>query len=170
MVCFRNIVPQEAFKWIWKSKCSPKIKFFCWLLFSDRLNTRNMLRRRHFNVTSNFNCPLCSQQQEETVDHLFFHCPFSIMCWNELQMHWDQNGNRLDIVTNARKNHNRPMFMETFMLGAWSIWKERNNWVFNQILPDKDSWKARFSADFSLLVYRTKEKLHPLIVNLVQNL
>lgn len=32
--------------WIWKTKCVPKIKFFAWLLLNDRLNTRNMLRRR----------------------------------------------------------------------------------------------------------------------------
>jgi hypothetical protein len=35
------------YKWIWKSSCIMKHKFFAWLLISDRLNTRDMLKRRH---------------------------------------------------------------------------------------------------------------------------
>lgn len=31
-------------------------KYHAWLLFSDRLNTRDMLRRRHWNVTDVFHC------------------------------------------------------------------------------------------------------------------
>ena len=44
--CFREITPHDAFKWLWKAKCVPKIKFFCWLLLSDRLNSRNMLKKK----------------------------------------------------------------------------------------------------------------------------
>jgi hypothetical protein len=43
---FRDIQPNLTILWIWKSKCIPKIKFFAWLLLNDRLNTRNILRRR----------------------------------------------------------------------------------------------------------------------------
>jgi hypothetical protein len=41
---FREITPHCAFKWIWKSKCTPKLNFFAWLVLSDRLNTRNILK------------------------------------------------------------------------------------------------------------------------------
>jgi hypothetical protein len=44
--CFREMTPHCAFKWIWKSKCTPKLNFFAWLVLSDRLNTRNILKRR----------------------------------------------------------------------------------------------------------------------------
>lgn len=47
---FRDIEVHEAFKWIWKSKCTMKLKVFSWLLLVDRLNTKNMLRRRHYVV------------------------------------------------------------------------------------------------------------------------
>lgn len=40
-----------AFTWIWKSKCTMQWKVFLWLLLADRLNTRNMLRRRHYRIT-----------------------------------------------------------------------------------------------------------------------
>lgn len=61
-----------SFGWIWKSKCTMKLEVFAWLLLSDWLNTRNMLRRRNFTLNSDFNCLLCAQYNEETVEHLFF--------------------------------------------------------------------------------------------------
>lgn len=42
--CFKDIQVDDAFSWIWKSKCTKKWKVFAWLLLADRLNTRNMLR------------------------------------------------------------------------------------------------------------------------------
>jgi hypothetical protein len=37
--------------WIWKSKCTSKHKFFAWLILHDRINTNDMLLRRHWHVT-----------------------------------------------------------------------------------------------------------------------
>jgi hypothetical protein len=45
--------------------------------------------------------------------------------------------------------------METVIVGAWSIWKERNNMLFNGIDP---------------LVHIAKKDLHPYINNLVASL
>jgi hypothetical protein len=78
--CFWEIQPDATFTWIWKSKCVPKLKTFCWLVFSDRLNTRNMPRRRHYVLNSRFNCLMCDNPPEETIEHMLFHCPFSVSC------------------------------------------------------------------------------------------
>ena len=86
--CFRNITPHESFLWIWKARSTPKLKFFFWLLLSDRLNTRKILRRRHYNIGNNYSCLMCSPAPEETLEHLFFRCPFSISCWNILDISW----------------------------------------------------------------------------------
>ncbi len=43
---FAAMQPPIPFRWIWKTKCVMKIKVFIWLLFSDRLNTGDMLDRR----------------------------------------------------------------------------------------------------------------------------
>lgn len=40
MIPFLAIQPPQPIRWIWKSKCSKKIKIFTWLLFLDRLNVR----------------------------------------------------------------------------------------------------------------------------------
>ena len=168
--CHRNITPHDAFLWLWKSKSTPKLKFFCWLLLADRLNTRNMLRRRHFNIGNNYSCLLCNSAPEETVEHLFFHCPFSRECWSELGFSWGPANNRLTMVSFGKDNWNAPLFMEIFTTAAWSIWKERNRLLFEGFPHSLTSWKVRFKEDFSLLQYRTKSSLHPYIFSLVNRL
>ena len=64
------------FKWIWKSPCLPKHKLFFWLLIQDRLNTKDMVDRKHFYVEST-DSVLCDLSSRETMDHLFFTCDFS---------------------------------------------------------------------------------------------
>lgn len=38
--CFSSRQRSVAHSWIWKSKCVPKLKGFCWLLSLERLNNR----------------------------------------------------------------------------------------------------------------------------------
>ena len=167
--CFSEIDPHESFSWLWKSKVTPKIKFFCWLLLSDRLNTRNMLRRRHYNVGTTFNCTMCSLGVEETVEHLFFRCDFSKSCWAKLLFPISTNmaADRLELISFSKRRWSRQMFMEVFTTAAWSIWKERNNFYFNAVVPSISSWRDRFKEDFQLLVHRTKDCKHNYISSIV---
>ena len=32
-----NVTADQAFRWIWKSRCTMKLRVFVWLLLSDRL-------------------------------------------------------------------------------------------------------------------------------------
>jgi hypothetical protein len=69
---FREIVPHIAFKWILKLKCTPRVKFFCWIVFSDRLNTRGMLKRRNFQLSTGYTCVCCDSLVEETMITYFY--------------------------------------------------------------------------------------------------
>ena len=155
---FREIQAHESFGWIWKSKSTMKIKVFGWLLLSDRLNTRNMLNQRNYNIGDDHDCILCGLPIEETLEHLFFECHFSSDCWSHLGLSWHPGNSRLQNVSKAKEDWNRPLFMELFLLAAWSIWKERNNKHFRKIIPSKSSWLARLKADFSLLTHRVREE------------
>ena len=68
---FQNMHTHLSFTWLWKSKCTPRIKFFGWLLLVDRLNTRNMLRR-NFHIEDGYSCVMCNTGVEEDIFHLFF--------------------------------------------------------------------------------------------------
>jgi len=75
------------------SKCCNKLRLFSWLLLVDRVNTRNILKRKKHKLEgNNYNCVLCSNNIEETAFHLFFNCPFSQACWRLLEIHWDFAG------------------------------------------------------------------------------
>ncbi|XP_044450625.1 arginyl-tRNA--protein transferase 2 isoform X1 [Triticum aestivum] len=139
--CFRDTVAHQSFRWLWKSKSTMKIKVFGWLLLSDRLNTRNMLKRRHYNIGDDHDCILCGLHIEETVEHLFFECQFTQPCWASFGLSWQQGGTRLQNVEVAKETWARPLFMGTFLLAAWSIWKERNNKHFRGL------WANSLKAD-----------------------
>jgi hypothetical protein len=122
---FKNLQPPRPFVWIWNSKCSNKIKVFTWLLMMDRLNVRNILKRKHFKIEGDdYSCPLCRQNREETTFHLLFLCPFSRECWRQLGFHWEFNLSFHQMMHAARIQDSNPFFMEIFMLGAWLIWKQ----------------------------------------------
>ena len=111
---------------------------------------------------------MCQHGVEETIEHLFFKCPFGINCWAKFQVFWDHRlMDKLELVAEAKRRYRKPMFMEIFMVVAWSIWKERNDLVFNAVSPSIETWRHRFVTDFSLLVHRTKTDLHSRIFNLI---
>jgi hypothetical protein len=149
---------------IWKSKSLPKLKVFVWLLFKDRLNTRDIILRRHWHLDSGPSCILCSDQTLETRDHLFFDCTFAKECWTICQITWDLSLPITDRFIASRATFAGPCFMEIFACASWNIWKERNNYIFNQRAPSLDRWKVRFQSDLMLHRFRVKPTLvQPLV-------
>jgi hypothetical protein len=168
--CFRDISPHTTYGWLWKSKCIPKIKFFGWLVLSDRLNTRNMLRRRHCYLNTGYNCMMCTNPPEETIEHMLFACPFSALCWEKTGMLWHSTGDRRTVIQRGKELWQKPLFMEIFLISAWHIWKERNNLYFRGLQPSVETWKQRVKTDLLLLVHRIKEKHHSFILDFAANI
>jgi len=81
-----NLECHPICKSIWKSKCTTRVKFFAWLLLVDRLNTKTMLTRKHIFVHNDDLCVMCSIGAVETIDHLFFTCPFARQCWAKINI------------------------------------------------------------------------------------
>jgi hypothetical protein len=161
---FDHIQVQPQYLWIWKSRCTMKIKLFAWLLLSDRLNTKVMLERRHWQVTDNYDCVLCSAGAREDRDHIFFNCNFSIRIWNYLQITWGTGCCMAQSADHARKSFNHIFFTEVAALACWHIWKIRNAKVFEQVQPRFTAWRSNFVHDISLHAHRFKpdRKIKPL--------
>lgn len=153
---FDHIQVQPQYLWIWKSRCTMKIKVFAWLLLSDRLNTKDMLQRRHWHVTDNYDCVLCSNGDREDRDHLFFNCNFSSRIWNYLQIKWGTGCSLVQSAEIARRSFRHVFFTEVAALACWHIWKSRNARVFDQVLPRFATWKSNFVHGISLLAHRFK--------------
>ena len=129
-----------------------------------------MLKLRHYNIGEVFDCLLCGQQIEETVDHMFFTCPFSKACWEKIDIAWPEFDSRLDMLTQINESGRRHLFMEIFLTAAWSLWKERNNKHFRGFNPRIVSWLTRFKTDFGLLQYRVKETQISFVTNFCDSL
>jgi hypothetical protein len=151
----------KVYEWIWKSSCMMKIKVFAWLLLVDRLNTKDLLKRRHWHVTDIYHYELCPLHIHEDRIHLFFECNFSVsvsVC-SYLQISWNSNDNIQAVVLQARKTFDKPYFMEVLVTTAcWNIWLLRNGKIFQNERPTFAKWKAKFGFDISLLQYRIKAK------------
>jgi hypothetical protein len=161
---FSAVPCDRALRAIWKSRCLPKLKVFVWLLFKDRLNTRDMMLRRQWHFISGPTCVLCQDQVLETRDHLFFECTFAKNCWNTCHIIWD-----MDLAIEARYATARlifagPCFMEIVACVAWNVWKERNDHIFRGILPSFQRWRVRVQSDLMLHQFRVKTALvQPLV-------
>jgi hypothetical protein len=160
----------NVYKWIWKSSCVMKHKVFAWLLLSDRLNTRDLLKRRHWRVTEDEHCVLCPGRRYEDRMHLFFECNFSSRIWNYLQITWDADDDMQVVLNNARKSFAQPFFMEVMILACWNIWLIRNGKIFSAERSSFIKWKTKFIHDISLLQYRIKLKHKDRLLSWIRSL
>lgn len=104
-----------VFNWIWKSSCQHNHKVLFWLLSKDRLSTRNIMKRKNFQLPS-FNCVLCNNNLEETFDHLFIHCDLVRLCWGLLGLMINSSHSSFQNFENFRRQLNVPFFMEIIII------------------------------------------------------
>jgi len=156
---FKELDAHPIFKIIWKCKCSPRVKFFAWLILVDRLNTKDMLQRRHLNIQGTPICVMCAAGSLETIEHLFFECSFAQDCWSKLEINWDLSLNPLDRFIQARSAHQLPFFTEATLIAAWELWKVRNDKVFARRDPTLALWWSNFKSQCLIQSVRFKDDL-----------
>lgn len=146
------------FPWLWKAGNLGKHKFFFWLLLKDRLNTRDMLKRKN-KFLEDYSCAICSLGVDETCIHLFFECPFNISCWNSIGLQWNLHLPCLDMVLQARADFNRCFFREIMITACWTIWTSRNRLIFDGVPCPVSSWKESFKYEIGLVCIKAKSSL-----------
>lgn len=147
------------FACIRKSKVVLSIKVFAWLLVGDRLNTKNMLRRRHWNVTDNTHCELCPARRVEDWQYLFYHYNFNVRIWNYLQTKWEPGDSFEQVFFKDSKSFLQHFISEVVILAAWQIWKQRNDVIFKKVQPSFRSWKRCFVQDGTMHWHRFGSKV-----------
>jgi hypothetical protein len=156
---FKNMEAHPVFKVIWKSRCTPRVKFFALLILVDRLNTKNMLQRRNLHVQDDPICVMCDSGEEETIEHLLFECEFAKECWAAINIVWDISLPLLDTYTQARETHSIPFFTEASLIAAWELWNVRNDKVFQGRDPSPSVWLSNFKHQCNLQSVRFKDDL-----------
>ncbi|KAJ0622607.1 putative reverse transcriptase zinc-binding domain-containing protein [Helianthus annuus] len=131
-----NELPVTSFEWCnWVPK---KVVVVAWRAFLDRLPTADALLRRHIQTASQV-CTIC-EMNVESVDHLFTGCPGFMEVWQVI-FAWchvpsvfafhvrDLLRFHLTSWNGARV---RKAFYGVILTTFWSIWKARNDFIFNQ--------------------------------------
>jgi hypothetical protein len=132
-----------ALKWIWRTSCQQNHKVLFWLLLQDRLNIRGLLKRKNMQLES-YTCELCLLQREEKLRHLFFRCSFAKNCWLSIGVQVPTWLRLKGAITRIKRNMKVPFTMEVIIIMFWSIWIERNTWIFQDEDPSIDKCKATF--------------------------
>ena len=156
----KGISAHIIFSLIWKSAPILRYKVFFWLLLKDRLNNRNLLQKKTFNLPD-YSCVLCDDKVDETNLHLFLDCPSSLCCWRIIC----HNKNRglysqwLKKVFLPRR-HYLKILQWTLLLWDLEISgiKEIEKSSIESDRPSVNSWKHLIKQDLQILSYRINTK------------
>jgi hypothetical protein len=106
---------------------------FFWLLLKDRLSTRDMLRRKNMQLPS-YHCVCCNLGTNETLPHLFLTCSFAQACWLKIHIVLLEADPFL-ALNEVKAQLNVPFFMDIVIMFCWSIWMQRNDFIFRGFQP-----------------------------------
>lgn len=127
VINFRGVTP-VFIPTVWKLVVPPRIHVFLWLLFHNKIMTRDNLNKR--NMKKPEECVFCLCK--ESVQHLFFECIVAKNIWNTLNLFFGRNlgsdfisiaslwvaGKKLDVINSV------------IAAVLWALWKHRNSMIF----------------------------------------
>ncbi|CAL0333597.1 unnamed protein product [Lupinus luteus] len=134
-------IDSSFYKRLWRCNVPSEIKCLVWKMSLDGVPTLSNLKRRGVvRSPSSSNCQLRGLE-EESVDHLFFHCSFSYGVWQGIYswfgmssvLHSDVKSNFYghEALLRLGKNRRR-QWMCIWFVTLWSIWLNRNKVIFEK--------------------------------------
>jgi hypothetical protein len=134
----------KIFSSIWDSPAPSKIVAFSWQLLYDRLPTKDNLQSRGvIQQALDVNCVWCGQTTESSK-YLFLHCNKTIRVWYEV-CRWlgvvivmpPDIMTLFDCFSGVIRNKKvKKGFLLVWHTVIWSLWRARNNAIFNGILKE----------------------------------
>ena len=119
---------------IWKWKIPLKIKIFLWFLQRGVILTKDNLARKNWKGSEK--CLCCNMN--ETIQHLFFDCPFAKMIWRIIFYATNLNQPRsIDHMFGTWLNNQHKKIKPLIWVGlaalCWAIWRCRNDIIFKRM-------------------------------------
>jgi hypothetical protein len=139
--------PTLVFPWkcIWRTQAPRRACFFIWTAAWQKILTCDNLCKRGYYLTSW--CCMC-RCNGETAEHLLLHCPVAGGLWSwvlkAFGIHWVISGTVAELLFswwNGLGRHSSDIWNLVPACLMWSIWKERNQRIFEDV----------FKADNQLL-------------------
>ncbi|XP_026434333.1 uncharacterized protein LOC113331906 [Papaver somniferum] len=132
-----RIIQNNVWKRLWKSSTTHRVKLFAWRCIHDYHPTRIRLDRYNSSIGTQY--AICDHN-EETMEHLLFHCRHARTVWRLVNVDIDEVQRRCDSVSvwveswflNINNNDD-DRWLATLMITAWILWKDRCNMVFQGV-------------------------------------
>lgn len=132
--------PQKMIAGLWKILVPYRVEIFVWLAMLGTLNTKDKLIRLGILEASNGPCLLCNSEPE-SGEHLFLHCSVASSMWmwwlNMWNIQWcfaSSISDALQLWVYPKSNtFLKKVWVASFHIILWTIWRERNNRCFENI-------------------------------------
>ncbi|XP_020251372.1 uncharacterized protein LOC109828828 [Asparagus officinalis] len=143
---------------VWDTLIYPKHSFILWLAVLNRLLTREKLLKR--GIIQSDHCCLCSDNVQESRNHLFFDCLFSKAVWNNI-MDWLKFKWRacdwdilMDWYTCRLRGKGFKQSLKRLALAntVYRIWRERNDRIFNKGIKNIDQITKKIKLDIMIMI------------------
>ena len=131
----------KYFKGLWQNLVPHRIELFTWFALLGKINTKAKLISMGIIPSSSHLCVLCGSMAE-TCEHLLLHCPLSWMLWcwwfKIWQVHIVIPSSLSDLYflwhpPPLKGNFFKKVWRAIFHIILWTIWKERNSRIFDNI-------------------------------------
>lgn len=146
----------KFFKFVWKGFIPPKFSFISWLAIRNRLKTMD----RVVYSSSNRRCPLC-RQHNETANHLFFSCNFSLQVWDHVRiwcgLRWRTVAIRSSIKRIKRDFRGTRIHSKVLAIAliatVYHIWLSRNAVIFDGATIYSDRVARTIKRDVCRMIF-----------------
>lgn len=127
---------------LWKNLGPARIGAFVWQAVQEKIATRSILVRRNIIPPNDGFCPICALSPETPL-HLFLQCSCARSTWSTILSRWLVSwiwpSTLPELVnfwfSNSFHNLEETCWITTLYAVLWSIWKARNDLVFNDKQP-----------------------------------
>ena len=155
-------------KMMWNPTVPTKVGFFAWEVWWGKTLTMDQLKKRGFSLASR--CAFCGQD-EESLEHLFIHCPKVWCIWTAI---FSLSGGGWvcpflvkDLLRGwlhlPMQKKDAKLWRAVPLCLLWAIWKERNRVVFDDEAFSKSRLKSSFLFSFSSWASLMIEVDHPFV-------
>ncbi|XP_028080046.1 uncharacterized protein LOC114281693 [Camellia sinensis] len=148
---------------IWINLAPPKAQFLSWLAWRGRVKCYELLQKVGvLSPNASSLCVFC-KSEVETVNHVFIHCHFTWKLWANLVNWWNYKwvspgsveGLLLSWPEIKMKKKMLTVWKTLPVAVMWSVWRSRNDCVFNKLHFDMDmependcAWKPKHGMTF----------------------
>lgn len=168
----------SAYRMLWSNVLPSKAQFFGWFAWKHKVKTSVFLQK--IGVLSRGTSTLCCfcKHDEESMLHVLLHCHFVWKVWSSLLewwgLYWAMPGT-VDCLLQwwegrKFKKKEKVIWSCVPLVTLWSLWKQRNGYVFNNAKADVEILSDLIKYTVALWLRRASREWQYPICDFVFNL